>query len=330
MDWGAAMHRRMVLAGLAAVGAAACSDRKPGAGGAAKVRFATDWRAQAEHGGFYQALATGEYSKRGLDVEIVPGGPGVNVPQLIASGAADFGMGSSSYVVMNLAREKIPLKAVAAYFQKDPQVLMAHPDPALKSMADLKGRPILLADASLTGFWPWLKAKYGFTDDQVRKLGQSSAPFLSDPRAVMQGYGTSDPYAIEKAGGFKPQSFLLADAGFPSYATMVLASDKTIGEHPERVKAFVDASTAGWKSYLDGDPAAANKLILKDNPEMTQDLLDHARAAMKSMGIVESGSGAIGAMTDARWAEFQKVSAEADPSLKGVDAKQAYTLQFVK
>ena len=191
------MDRRTALAmigatALTGTGLAGCGPRKETAPGKAnppakqttRIRFATDWRAQAEHGGFYQALASGEFAKRGLDVEIIQGGPGVNVPQLLASGAVEAGMGSNSFIQMNLAQERAPVKAVAAFFQKDPQVLLAHPDPALKSIADLKGRPFLLADASVTAFWVWLKAKYGFTDDQVRKYNYNLAPFLADPRAV--------------------------------------------------------------------------------------------------------------------------------------------------
>jgi NitT/TauT family transport system substrate-binding protein len=323
------MQRRAFSAALLTLLAAACSPKpaeKPD--GQTRIRFATDWRAQAEHGGFYQALATGEYAKRGLKVEIIPGGPGVNVPQLVASGAVEMGMGSNSFIVLNLAQEKTPVKAVAAFFQKDPQVLMAHPDPAVKSIADLKGRPFLLADASINAFWVWLKAKYGFTDAQVRKYNYNSGPFIADKNAVQQGYLTSEPYTIEKEAGFKPTVFLLADEGYPGYATMALAPDSLITSNPAAVKAFVEASKAGWKSYLDGDPAPGNALILKDNPEMTQELLDQARAKLKSYALIDGGDG-IGAMTDARWAAFFKVASEQGVYAKDLDYKAAYTLAFV-
>src|SRR5690606_10830993 len=175
--------------------------------GRVRLRFATDWRAQAEHGGFYQAVAEGLYEARGLNVEIVQGGPSVNVPQLLAAGAVELGMGSNSFIPMTLAAEAAPVRAVAAFFQKDPQVLIAHPDPALESIADLQGRPFLLADASITAFWVWLKARYGFTDAQVRRYTYSLAPFLADETAVQQGYLTSEPYAIAQEGGFDPRVF---------------------------------------------------------------------------------------------------------------------------
>ncbi|OHB27650.1 MAG: nitrate ABC transporter substrate-binding protein [Phenylobacterium sp. RIFCSPHIGHO2_01_FULL_69_31] len=324
--------RTLVLAAAALL--AACSPKEaakaPAADAPVTLRFATDWRAQAEHGGFYQALASGEYAKRGLKVEIVQGGPGVNVPQLLASNAVELGMGSNSFIVMNLAQEGVPVKAVAAFMQKDPQVLIAHPGTGVDRIADLKGRPILLSDASVTAFWVWLKAKYGFTDDQVRKYTFNPAPFLADKRAAQQGYVTSEPYVIEKQAGLKPKVFLLADEGYPGYATMVLATDGLIAKNPAAVKAFVEASAKGWTDYLTGDPSAADALIRKDNPEMTQDVLDQAREKMRSYGIVSGDQGApVGAMTDARWKAFYDVAAAQGVYPKTLDYRRAYTLQFV-
>ena len=320
--------KHLLALALAALLAACSPAQQPAEEtGATQIRFATDWRAQAEHGGFYQALATGEYARRGLDVSIVQGGPGVNVPQLVASGAVELGMGSNSFIVMNLAQEKVPAKAVAAFMQKDPQVLIAHPDTGVNSIADMKGRPILLADASVTAFWVWLKAKYGFTDAQVRKYTFNNGPFLADHRAIQQGYLSSEPYTIEQQAGFKPAVFLLADEGYPGYATMVLAPDRLIEGKPEAVQAFIDASAAGWKSYLHGDPAPGDALILKDNPEMTPALLDQARDKMRRYGIVApDGSGA---MTDERWAEFFKIASQQGVYPKDLDYRRAYTLQFV-
>jgi len=315
--------------GLAAL-VAACSPagEKASASGVAKLKLATDWRAEAELGGYYQALATGEYKKRGLDVTLIQGGPAVNVPQLLATGAVDVGVGSNSFIVMNLAKENAPVKAVAAFMQKDPQVLIAHPGQGINSIADMKGRPILLSDASITAFWVWLKAKYGFTDDQVRKYNYSSAPFLADKRLVQQGYATSEPYLIEKEGKIKPEVFLLADSGYPAYASMALVPESLIAKNPAAVQAFVEATAAGWKSYLYGDPKPGDAAILKDNPEMTQDVLDQAREKMRSYGIVGK-DGEIGQMSDARWAEFFKVASEQGVYPKTMDYKKAYTLQFL-
>ena len=223
------MNRLLVVVAALAV-LAGCSPAKTNApaSGATTIRLVTDWRAEAEHGGFYQALATGEYAKRGLDVKIIQGGPGVNVPQLLAAGSAELGIGSNSFIALNLAKEGVPLKVVAATMQKDPQVLMAHPDAGVGKIADMKGHPIFLSDASRTAFWVWLKAKYGFTDSQVRSYS-SPATFLADKRSIMQGYVTSEPYVVEKESGLKPAVFLLADEGYPGYAGMILAPDTQIG-----------------------------------------------------------------------------------------------------
>ncbi len=299
--------------------------------GPTTIRFATDWRAEAEQGGFYEALANGEYQKRGLKVTIVPGGPGVNVPQLVAAGAVEMGVGSNSFIVMNLAAENVPVKAVAAFMQKDPQVLIAHPDAGIKSLADMKGRPILLSDASVTAFWVWLKAKYGFTNDQVRKYTFNNAPFLADKRLIQQGYLTSEPYTLEKQAHLTPAVFLLADYGYPGYAGMVLAPDRLLTANPAAVKAFVAASAAGWQAYLHGDPAPGDALILKDNPEMTADVLAQAREKMRTYGIIDSGdakTGGLGAMTDERWSEFFKMASDKGVFPKTMDYKAAYALGF--
>jgi NitT/TauT family transport system substrate-binding protein len=326
------MKLTLILALAAGLLAGACSRQAPSAAGT-QVRFATDWRAQAEQGGFYEALANGEYARRGLRVTIVPGGPGVNVPQLVASGAVEMGMGSNSFIVMNLAAQHVPVRAVAAFMQKDPQVLLAHPDAGIRSLADMKGHPILLSDASVSAFWLWLKAKYGFTDAQVRKYNFSNAPFLADKRLVQQGYLTSEPYTLEKQAHFKPAVFLLADEGYPGYAAMVLASDKTIAARPAAVRAFVEASAAGWRAYLQGDPAPGDKLILKDNPEMTPDVLAQAREKMRAYGVVDSGDAARlgpGAMTDQRWATFFAAASSEGVYPKSLDWRRAYDLHFIK
>ena len=316
----------LVVALLLALGA--CSPAQKPTGGTV-IRFATDWRAEAEHGGFYEALATGEYAKRGLDVRIIEGGPSVDVEQLIASGAVELGDGSNSFVVSKLVDVHAPIKAVAAFMQKDPQVLLAHPDAGINSFADMKGHPILISDESRTAFWPWMKAKWGFTDDQVRAYSGDSQQFILGKSLVQEGYLTSEPYTIEKQSGLKPKVFLLADQGYASYAGMVLAPDSLIAKNPAAIKAFVEASAVGWREYLRGDPKPADALILKDNPDMTEDTLAQARDKMRQYGIVDGGDVATqgyGAMTDQRWADFFKI---AEPAGSTANPKDAYTLQFL-
>jgi NitT/TauT family transport system substrate-binding protein len=325
-----------MLACAALLAAGGCSPSHPtgkaaGGSGAIPIRFATDWRADAEQGGFYEALATGEYAHHGLQVTIIPGDSGSNVPQLLATGAADLGIGSNSFGVLNLAAEHVPVRAVMASFQKDPQVLMAHPGAGISTIADMKGHPILISDAAITSFWPWLKAKYDFTDAQVRKYTFDPAPFLADRRAVQEGYVTSEPYTIAKASGVAPLVFLLADQGYPGYAAMVLAPDRLIASNAHAVQAFVEASAIGWKQYLEGDPRPADALILKANPDMTQDVLDNARAKMRQYGLVTSGdaqTGGVGAMTDAGWKRFFDMATSVGVYPKATDYHAAYTTAF--
>jgi NitT/TauT family transport system substrate-binding protein len=331
------VSRRLLLAGgvaVTAMGLASCGDASAPVDdqGRVRIRFATDWRAQAEHGGFYQALASGAYARRNLNVEIIQGGPGVNVPQLLAAGAVELGMGSNSFIPLNLVAEGAPVKAVAAFFQKDPQVLIAHPDPALTGIADLTGRPILLADASITAFWVWLKAKYGFTDDQVRKYNFNPAPFLADDRAVQQGYLTSEPYTIKKQAGFEPRVFLLADEGYPSYATMVLSPDGFARDNAAALRGFIAASAEGWRDYMRGDPKPADALIKAANPDMTQDILEQARAKLSEYGIVDAGDAALyglGAMTEERWKAFFDVTSQAGVYPPNLNWRNAFSDNFL-
>ena len=226
----------------------------------------------------------------------------------------------------------MPVRAIAAVMQKDPQVLIAHPNAGINAIADIKGHPILLSDASVTGFWLWLKGKYGFADSQVRAYSGSSATFLSDPRYVQQGYVTSEPFTIEREAHFKPRVFLLADEGYPGYAALILAPDSLIKAKPEVVRAFVEGTAAGWDSYLNGDAGPGDALIIKDNPEKTPAILAEARAALKSYGLVQSGdatAAGIGAMTDARWREFFEAAAATGAYPKDLDYHRAYSLDFL-
>ena len=296
------------------------------------VTFGTNWKAEPEHGGFYQAVATGIYRKYGLEVTIRPGGPQVNHAQLLAAGKIDFNMGGNVFEAFNYVQNDVPMVTVAAIFQKDPQILMAHPDQGFETLADLKGHPILISQDARTGYWEWLKAAYGFTDDQIRPYTFNTAPFLADPAAIQQGYLTSEPFAVEREGGFTPQVFLLADAGYDTYSTMVETSWKLVRDNPDLVQRFVSASIEGWYSYLYGDPGPANALIKADNPDMTDDQIAYSIAKLKKYGIAdlrEALTLGIGAMTDQRWRNFFKFAADAGLYPKDLDLAKAYTLQFV-
>jgi NitT/TauT family transport system substrate-binding protein len=295
-----------------------------------KATFATNWVAEAEHGGFYQAVADGTYKKYRLDVTIIPGGPNVNNRILLPVGKLDFFMSANSLQAFDAAEQNIPTVSVAAIFQKDPQVLLAHPDVA--SFDDLKTRTLFVSKEGMASYFQWLKADFGFKDSQVKPYTFNPQPFLIDKRSAMQGYVTSEPYAVEKRGGFKPKIFLLADKGFDSYSTLIETRRDLIENKPDLVQRFVDASVIGWYNYLYGDNKAANALIRKHNPEMSDELLAYSVAKMKEYGIVDSGDTAklgIGALTDARMKSFFDKMVRVGVTKPNVDYRRAYSTQFV-
>ena len=298
-----------------------------------KVSIIMSWVAQAEHGGFYQALATGIYAKHGLDVTIRQGGPQLNTGQMLAAGAVDFRIGGGSGGTLSFVQNDVPAKAVAAIFQKEAAVLIAHPDAGINSIADMKGHPIAIARLTIDTWWRFLANKYGFEDTQIRPYTFQIGPFLVDKNLVQQGYVTSEPFAIENEGHFTPKVFLLADdAGYPSYATIIETTTKLVETNPDLVQRMVDATIEGWYSYLYGDPTPANTVIKQENPDMSDAQIAYSYAKMKEHGIIDSGDAKTlgsGAMTDARWQAFFASAAAVGLYPKGLDYKKAYTLQFV-
>lgn len=296
-----------------------------------KITFGTDWRAQAEHGGFYQALALGFYEDAGIDITIRQGGPQVNHSQLLAAGRLDFGMAPNSFLPLNFAFQKIPVVAVAAIFQKDPAVLIAHASRGHQTLSDLQSERIMISPETRIGFWRFLKVRYGFVDSQIAPYTFNVAPFLSNARAVQQGYLTSEPYVIGEAG-IDPSVFLLADSGYASYAAVVQTSQRMIDSNPDLVQRFVDASIRGWYSFIYSDPSPAYDLIKKGNADMTDGLLSYGHKMLRHYGLVDSGDaarGGIGMMTDARWRAFFKVMAEDNVYTADMDYQKAYTLRFI-
>lgn len=295
------------------------------------ITFGTNWYAQAEHGGFYQAVAEGIYQSYGLEVTIAMGGPQVNGTQLLMGEAVDFFMGQSADAIQAVVAD-IPKVTVAAIFQKDPQVLLAHPNQGIETLADLKGRPIFISNAANATYWPLLKAKYGLEDTQKRPYNFTTAPFLLDKTSVQQGYLSSEPLMVQQEGGFEPLVFLLADtADYSPYATTIETRRELLERDPDLVQRFVTASIAGWYSYLN-DPAPAHALIQEFNPAMTDAQLAYGYAKMQEYGLLTSGDAAtlgIGAMTDDRWQTFFQSMVEVGVYPPETDVSQAYTLEFV-
>ncbi len=318
------------ITAAAALAAAALGFASPPAFAADKVTFGTNWVAQAEHGGFYQAVVDGTYAKYGLNVTILPGGPQANNRLLLPVGKIDFYMGANMLQAFDSVKEGIPTVVVAALFQKDPQVLIAHPDVA--TFEDLKTRTLFISKEGLASYYQWLVKDFGFSESQVKPYTFNVAPFLADPNSAMQGYITSEPFAVEKEGKFKPALFLLADQGFDTYSTTIETRSELVKTDPDLVQRFVDASIIGWYNYLYGDNTKANELIKQDNPEMTDEMIAFSIAKLKEYGIVDSGDAktlGVGAMTDTKIKSFYDKMARAGVVSSDIDYTKSYTLQFV-
>lgn len=301
-------------------------------GGLDKISFGTNWVAQAEHGGFYQAVADGTYARYGLDVTIVPGGPNVNNRIQLIAGKLDFFMSANTLQSFDAVANKVPVVAVAAIFQKDPQVFLAHPESKIAKLEDLKPLTLFVSKEGMPTYFQWLKSEYGFSEENVKPYTFNAQPFLADKNSAMQGYVTSEPFAVEKQAKFKPTVILLADYGFNAYSTLIETRTAYAEKKADLVQRFVDASIIGWYNYLYGDNKAANALIKKANPEMTDDLLAYSVGKMKQYGIVDSGDAlkdGIGAMSDAHMAAFFSKMVRAGVTRRDIDYRKAYTLRFV-
>jgi NitT/TauT family transport system substrate-binding protein len=326
------LDRRSVL-GLAAGTLLVPLARPARARALEKLVFHTDWRAQAEHGGYYQAIAAGLYAQAGIECELRQGGPSLNIGQLLLTGRVDMIM-SNSFEAFTYVREDAPFFTIAAIFQKDPQVLIGHPDTGFESFEDLKGRTLLIGSGGRVTYWPYIRRKFGLSDSQLRPYTFNMAPYLADRNVVQQGFLSSEPYSIARAIGRPPPLLLLADAGFSAYQTTIAISRRLATEKRDLIQRFVNASLEGWAQYLKGGPAieAANALIKKANPEQTDDRIAYAVRVLNERGIVMSGdalTGGIGAMSAARWQDFYRSMVEVGVLPAGLEVSRAYTLDFV-
>jgi NitT/TauT family transport system substrate-binding protein len=297
-----------------------------------KVSFGTNWVPEAEHGGFFQAVADGTYAKYGLDVTIVPGGPNDNNRMLLIAGKLDFFMAANTLMSFDAVANNVPVVSVAAIFQKDPQIFLTHPESKVTKLEELKPLTLYVSKEGISSYFQWLKSEYGFSEKNVRPYTFNPQPFIADQQSAMQGYVTSEPFAVEKAAKFRPNVILLADYGFNTYSTLIETRRELTDKKPDLVQRFVDASIIGWYHYLYGDNAPANALIRKLNPEMTDELLAYSVSKMKEFGIVDSGDtlhDGIGAMSDARAASFFDKMVRAGVVRPDIDFRKAYTLRFV-
>ena len=297
-----------------------------------KVSFGTNWLPEAEHGGFFQAVADGTYKRYGLDVTIVPGGPNDNNRMLLIAGKLDFFMAANTLMSFDAVANNVPLVTIAAIFQKDPQVFLTHPESKITKLEQLKPLTLFVSKEGISSYFQWLKSEYGFSEAKLRPYTFNPQPFIATAQSAMQGYVTSEPFAVEKAAKFKPGIILLADYGFNTYSTLIETRRELTDRKPDLVQRFVDASIIGWYNYLYGDNAPGNALIKKLNPEMTDELLAFSVGKMKEYGIVDSGDtlrDGIGAMSDERATSFFDKMVRAGVVRPDIDFRKAYTLRFV-
>ncbi|WP_421988582.1 ABC transporter substrate-binding protein [Roseococcus sp.] len=296
-----------------------------------RVSFHTNWRAQAEQGGYYQAVAAGIYRRHGIECELRQGGPQLDPVRLMLSGRVDMIM-SNGFQALTYVRENVPALTIAAMMQKDPQVLMTHAGNGIESFEDMRGKPILVGSGGRVTYWPFLKSRFGFTDAQVRPYTFNLQPFLVDRMAIQQGFISSEPLSARQAGA-SPRSFLIADAGYENYQTTIDIQRSVMEQKAEVVQRFVTASIEGWTEYMKAqDIEAANRLIIRDNPDMTEERIAYAIRAMNGAGIVVSGDATtlgVGAMTDARWERFYNTMRDAGVYPAGLDFRRGYDLRFV-
>lgn len=322
--------KRILLATTAVIGSAMAAQ----AGGHTQTfTFGTNWLAQPEHGGFYQSVADGTYEACGLSVEIQQGGPQVNNRALLLAGRIDAHMGGNMLEAFNAVAEDIPVVVVAASFQKEPQVLMTHPGQGLDTWEDLiNAEQFILGDAGFQSYYQWMVSELGYDAGKRVPYTFNPAPFIANPRSAQQGYITSEPFAVEREGGFVPNLFLVADYGFDTYSTTIEVMQATIDEKPDAVKCFVEGSIKGWYNYLYGDNAAANALIQADNPDMSDEQIAFSINKLKEYGIVDSGDTetmGIGAMTKERMDSFYSKMVKAGVIADGIDIDKSYTLDYV-
>ena len=323
------LSRRRVLAGLSggiAIGGALLRPRRARA--ATKVRVLANWFAEPEHGGLYHAAATGLYEKAGLDVELRQGGPALNVMQLLAGGEADIVM-SYDIQIMAASEKGIPVQAIFTCFQFDLIGLLTRPD--VNSLAELKGRKIYFASSGYSTYWPWLKQKYGYTDDMAGPKASNLQTFITDPTSAVAGYITSEPYVAEQHN-LATKFFLFADEGYPTYANTMATTSAFIKDNPEAVAAFTRATLEGWKAYM-ADPSAGNALIKKTNPNMDDGQINFGLKKIREVKAVESGDAAtmgIGIITPERWKKTRDFLVSANLLKDTTDTTQCMTTQFVK
>lgn len=332
-------RRRTLLgvAGLAALGGlSACgrSEAPTDEQGRVRLRFASGGATGAELGGFYQALANGAYEKRGLTVEILAGAAGADAPALLAASAVELAFARDSFAPLRLIGSGAPVKAVAAFFQKDPAVLIARPERGEEGFPPVEGRAVFMSDRDRAGVWSWLNGRDGFTADQARVQPPQALldAFAGERESLLLGRLTDgDLDRVRRRIDAVPRRRLPADDGYPGYGALVVAPNAFARDNAQALRAFIAASVEGWRDYVHGEGARGDALIRRAAPDTAQAALDAAREALKANAVVDGGDAALyglGAMTPDRWQAFAEQTAAA--FIDGApDWREAFTTQYL-
>ncbi len=244
------------------------------------LRVQTDWFAQPEHGGYYQAWAGGGYDAAGLEVEIIQGGPNALPLQSVARGRATFGFSRADDVIAAIDRG-MPLVIVAATLQRDPQALMFHADDPAETWEDLDGRRVMAMPGSI---WIDYLEHHFEVNLEIVSLDYGLGRFLADPELIQQCFISNQPF-YARGEGVEVKTWLIAETGYDPYHALFAHRD-FVRENPETVTRFLRASEQGWREYLEGDPSPADEIILRRNAAMSPEFIDYARQTMRRLNLV--------------------------------------------
>lgn len=329
-------NRRHLLIGAAALTVpsvlAGCDQRATtDEQGRIRLRIATPGPARADHGGFYQAIATGLYAKRNLNIQFLHVNSSEDVSRHLASGSAELGLAQDSFAALRMMSDRAPVKAVAAFFQKDPRVVIARAD-GPRTLNDIGERPLFVEDADWPEFWVWMRSQYDLQTEQLARPDTGAlAPFLEDTDSLLIGSLTREPAQVAAAEpDMRTRLLLPADDGYAAYGNLVLNTNAFARDNAEALRDFIAASIDGWKDYLTGDAEPAHALIRRANPATPQGSLDMARDLLIQNRIVDGPDGdpaVIGTMTEERWKTFAEQAQKAFSNEP--DWSSAYTTQFL-
>ncbi|MFN4040699.1 MAG: ABC transporter substrate-binding protein [Brevundimonas sp.] len=302
--------RRGLLAGAAAFGLLAGCGRGQApvdAQGRVRLRLALDAEPGLAQAGVFQALATDLYARRRLSIERLP--DATPLGERLGASNAELALAADAVAILDLAAQRAPVRAVAAFLQKSPLALIARGQPGPDLISTLRDRPILVSPSDAPLAWPWLRARFGLVETQ-RQAATTDA-FFDEPGAVLLADVLTAPQAVLQT---RPQIQLLADQGYPAYGGVLAVPDAFARDNVRALRDFVAETVEGWRDYLQDDPDAAHALMRQADPSLTEPVQMAARSRMRDLALVEGGDAALvglGAMTAERWQAVSEAAVQA-------------------